>query len=351
MKNLIIILAISVYVFLSYSCEKKLITPGISVPAVFTSVTGFSQTTASFEGKVMSDGGDLVFSYGFCWSLSPEPNIEKSNSMEIYPSGLFESTISNLTPNTEYYFRTYATNSAGTGYGNTIMITTLISSINFNPNMEYGLVTDIENNVYKTINIGTQTWMAENLRTTKYRNGDLIVTTDYPLLDISNENAPKYQWSYNGNENISNVYGRLYTWYAINDSRNICPTGWHVPINAEWITLTDYLSNNGYNYGDDGSKIAKSMATTSGWITDGTAGNIGNDQPSNNSSGFSTLPSGSRVGTSFSYISYCGYWWSATEKDSTYAWRGCYMTSFSGKVYNDYINKQDGFSVRCIKDN
>src|SRR5688500_14669040 len=102
-------------------------------------------------------------------------------------------------------------------------------------------VTDIEGNVYHTVTIGTQVWMAENLKTTKYRNGDLIGTTIPATLDISSESAPKYQWAYNGEESIVATYGRLYTWYAVTDSRNVCPTGWHVPSDAEWTTLTTYL--------------------------------------------------------------------------------------------------------------
>src|SRR4029078_12512714 len=102
-------------------------------------------------------------------------------------------------------------------------------------------VTDIDGNVYHTVTIGTQVWMVENLKTTKYRNGDLIGTTIPATLDISSESTPKYQWAYKGEESNVATYGRLYTWYAVADSRNVCPTGWHVPSDAEWTTLTTYL--------------------------------------------------------------------------------------------------------------
>jgi uncharacterized protein (TIGR02145 family) len=98
-------------------------------------------------------------------------------------------------------------------------------------------VTDIDGNVYQTITIGTQAWMKENLKTTHYRNGDAIDTTSPATLDISGESTPKYQWVFENDQSDLSVYGRLYTWYAVTDKRNIAPTGWHVPTDAEWITL------------------------------------------------------------------------------------------------------------------
>ena len=95
---------------------------------------------------------------------------------------------------------------------------------------------------------GSQVWMVENLKTTIYRNGDLVGTTTPATLDITSENTPEYQWAYDGIESNVVTYGRLYTWYAVTDSRNICPTGWHFPSDAVWITLIDYLKNNGYGY-------------------------------------------------------------------------------------------------------
>jgi uncharacterized protein (TIGR02145 family) len=121
-------------------------------------------------------------------------------------------------------------------------------------------IKDVDGNVYTSVTIGTQVWMVENLKTTKYRNGDLIGTTNPATLDITGETSPKYQWPHDGNEsNVATYYGRLYTWWAVTDSRNVCPTGWHVPSYAEWTTLTDYLTNNGYGYEGTGGDIAKSM--------------------------------------------------------------------------------------------
>jgi uncharacterized protein (TIGR02145 family) len=210
-------------------------------------------------------------------------------------------------------------------------------------------VTDYDGNVYKTVTIGKQVWMVENLKTTKYRNGDLIRTTTPATLDISSETTPKYQWTYGGNESNVATYGRLYTWYAVTDSRNVCPAGWHVTSDAEWMTLTDYLTNNGYGYGGSGSDIAKSLAATSGWTIDETAGTVGNDQASNNSSGFTALPSGSRSydGT-FGDVGF-GIWWSSTEYSTTSACNR-YIYYNNSSVHGNDNSKRTGFSVRCVKD-
>ena len=211
-------------------------------------------------------------------------------------------------------------------------------------------IRDIDGNVYTSVTIGTQVWMVENLKTTKYLNGDLIGTTNPDTLDITLESTPKYQWAYEGNESNVNTYGRLYTWYAITDTRNVCPIGYHIPTDTEWTTLTDYLINNGYGYQGSGNDIGKSMAATSGWGTDPTEGNLGNDQEGNNSSGFTALPSGSRdYFGSFWDIGYVGRWWSSTEAStmSTY-YRG--MSAGYSNVLRYDLGKQNGFSVRCLRD-
>jgi uncharacterized protein (TIGR02145 family) len=213
-------------------------------------------------------------------------------------------------------------------------------------------VKDIDGNVYKTVTIGTQVWMAENLKTTRYCNGDLIGTTTPVSLDISNENTPKYQWAYAGNENNVAAHGRLYTWFSVSDNRNICPTGWHVPTAAQWTILIDYLSNNGYGYGGGyrGIDIGKSMAAPSGWATDETKGSIGNDQAGNNSIGFTALPSGFRhYNGRFSHVGKVGNWWTTTESCDTLAqFFDMYYDYGYVNSYNN--NKHFGFSVRCLRD-
>jgi uncharacterized protein (TIGR02145 family) len=138
--------------------------------------------------------------------------------------------------------------------------------------------------------------------------------------------------------------------------QGVCPTGWHLPSDAEWTQMENYLANNGHNYdgttGGGGAKIAKSLASTSGWNSLSTTGVIGNtDYPAyRNKSGFTALPGGYRYddGT-FDDIGYGGYWWSATEFNATNAWyRYLYYSIIEVNSYD--INKEDGFSVRCVRD-
>jgi len=210
-------------------------------------------------------------------------------------------------------------------------------------------VTDKDGNVYTTITLGTQVWMKENLKTTKYRNGDLIGTTTPATKDIHSESTPKYQWAFDGIESNVALYGRLYTGYAVTDSRGVCPTGWHVPTDAEWTILTNFLTNNGYGYQGSGNDIAKSMASKTGWNTDPTAGNVGNDQASNNSSGFTAFPSSYRHSSAGFYTPTVSYWWSSTEYETSRAYSR-YLSYYSSLVYREDSNMSTGFSVRCLRD-
>ena len=218
-------------------------------------------------------------------------------------------------------------------------------------------VTDIDGNSYNTIRIGTQVWMKENLKTTKYNDG-----TPIPNITDNGIWAALTTGAYCNYDNIlilSNTYGSLYNWYAVdnnaatmvvsNGGKNVCPTGWHVPSDGDWTTLTDYLTNNGFGYQGSGEDIGKSLAATSEWTSDPTKGDVGNDQASNNSSGFTALPGGYRnyLGRYF-FIEYYGYWWSSTESSSD-AWFRVIGYAFPHVVINSYP-KQDGFSVRCLRD-
>ena len=219
-------------------------------------------------------------------------------------------------------------------------------------------IKDIDGNVYTYITIGTQVWMKENLKTTKYNDGTAIPNkTDNTAWAALATGAYS---DYSNNPGDSTMYGRLYNWFAVdnnagtkvasNGGKNVCPTGWHLPSDAEWKTLTDYLTNKGYGFQGSGNDIAKSMASTSGWTTYGTLGTVGNDQASNNSSGFTALPSGCRNynGTFCDFGSYA-YWWSSTEGSSTDAYYRLmfYVSSIVSRI--DYL-KRYGFSVRCLRD-
>ncbi len=191
--------------------------------------------------------------------------------------------------------------------------------------------------------------MKDNLRTTRYSNGDIIGTTVPATLDISGESTPEYQWPSNGNEDNVPTYGRLYTWYAATDGRSVCPTGWHVPSDAEWTTLVTYLTDNGFGYQSSGDEVAMSLAATTNWTSDETAGNIGNDLSSNNTSGFTALPSGARTLTgSFYSFGDIGLWWTTTEYFAQYAW--CRYLDYDGSnVYKSYNDEKNGWSIRCMQ--
>ena len=197
--------------------------------------------------------------------------------------------------------------------------------------------TDKDGNVYKTVTIGTQVWMAENLKTTKYSNGNLIGTTIPATLDVHLESSPKYQWVYDGNESNVSTYGRLYTWYAVTDSRNVCPTGWHLPNNAEWTTLTTYLGGESVA----GGKL-KETGTTH-WLSPNTG--------ATNESGYSALPGGGRDGYGgFFDIGRNGGMWSSDDFNINSGWY-LYLYNDGNNVNRPSDSKSNGYSVRCLKDN
>ena len=199
-------------------------------------------------------------------------------------------------------------------------------------------ITDAENNTYKTVTIGTQTWMAENLKVTKYNDGTAI-----PNITDNTQwsNLTTGAWSYYNNDVANNAkYGKLYNWYALskisNGNKNVCPTGWHVPTDAEWTVLTDYLGGESVA----GGKM-KEVGTTS-WNSPNT--------DATNTSLFTGLPGGYRYNSGgYGSIGNDGYWWSSTENNTYYAW---YRTLFNvhGDTYRNSNYKKFGLSVRCLRD-
>jgi uncharacterized protein (TIGR02145 family) len=221
---------------------------------------------------------------------------------------------------------------------------------NENPGwLNCGTVTDIDGNIYETITIGTQCWMKSNLKVTHYRNGDQITfVTSYS--EWSNITTGAY-CNLNHESSNSIIYGRLYNWYAVADNRNIAPEGWHIPSDAEWTILTDYLKNNGYGYQGNDDHIAKAMADSSCWFNYPTPGTPGNNLTSNNSSGFSARPGGCLTTTN-SFIwteGKGGFWWTSTVDSSDVAWHR-HFYHWQPEVYRYSSSKKFGLSVRCIKD-
>ena len=312
----------------SYGSQISLKTNTAVVPTLTTtSASNITQNSALSGGNISSDGGAAITSRGICWSTSQNPTIALSTKIsDNSGTATFTSNITGLTANTTYYVRAYATNIVGTSYG---------SQVSFNTLFNYGTMTDIDGNVYKTITIGTQTWMAENLKTTKYRNGNLIpnVTANASWAALA---TGAYCWYNNDATTYKAAYGALYNWYAVADSRNIAPTGWHVPTDAEWTTLTNFLGGETVS----GGKLKETG--TQHWSSPNTG--------ATNSSGFIALPSGYRYyNGAFYNIGYDGDFWSSSAYTTTNAlYRDLYY--FYANVTRSNINKQSGLSVRCVHD-
>jgi len=315
--------------------------PTAQIPVVTTAaVSGITLTTAACGGNVTSDGGATVTARGVCWSTNLTPTISDNKTTDGTGAGAFTSILTGLSANATYYVRAYATNSAGTGYGSAMSFSTPAT------------VTDIDGNIYNTITIGTQIWMVENLKTTKYRDGTSIpnITNATSWSSLS---SGAYA-DYDNNPTMATDNGRLYNWYAATDAHNIAPTGWHVPSDAEWTILENYLSANGYNFDGTvtGNKFAKSLAATTTWTYSSITGAVGNtDFPTfRNKTGFTAYASGYRYITGvFDGIGDYGSWWTTNTNNATEAWSR-YLFNADYNMSKVSRNKIYGFSIRCVKD-
>jgi uncharacterized protein (TIGR02145 family) len=218
------------------------------------------------------------------------------------------------------------------------------SAIIFNPDLAYGSMTDQCGNTYKTATIGTQTWMAENLRTTKYRNLKSI-----PKVDDDNAWSLLKNGAYCSYEKDSiytPVYGRLYNWYAVSSSNNIAPTGWHVPSDTEWQTLISYLDPTA-NFSSEWGVVSNAAGSklketgTSHWFSP----NLG----ATNETGFTALPGGYRDAYSgFELAGKASTWWTSSEGD--YGSIYYELSKNNIVVYRGEYPFSSGYSVRLVKD-
>jgi uncharacterized protein (TIGR02145 family) len=219
-------------------------------------------------------------------------------------------------------------------------------------------VSDFDGNLYKTVQIGNQCWMRENMKTKHYSNGDTLVDgTGVGYYDPFD--ATKYWFDYANNPDISAVFGRLYTWTATMNGihgpnfsmiQGICPTGWHVPTDGEWQTLEIFLGMSPYEAAqwewrgyDEGGKLKESGINH--WLFP----NI----RATNESGFTALPGGAHSNEGFSfYLQYAGYWWAATPYEYDPQYNAIYnrvLTFEISSIYRDTINRGMALSVRCMK--
>jgi uncharacterized protein (TIGR02145 family) len=307
--------------------EKSNSTNG-SIPVIATNeVSNIKQTSVVCGGVISSDGNSLVTSKGLCWSNDSNPNISDSITNNGLGAGSFSCTISGLVPSTTYYIRAYASNTNGTSYGTEKVFTTKKDTIH-----------DIEGNVYHIVYIGTQSWLAENLRTTKFNNGTQI-TNITNINDWHNSSANAYCWYDNDSISNASVYGALYNWHTV-ESGNVCPSGWHVPSYQEWNTLINAQGSNA----NCNLKATGTLVSGDGlWLFPNYANNI---------TGFSALPAGYIGSWGFAGLSGHARWWSTSEIYSYGVLCTVITTMLNDECYKNIEadSQSRGFSIRCIQD-
>jgi uncharacterized protein (TIGR02145 family) len=337
-------------------CKREETEPEPVHLSVTTEVTEISPTSATCIGKISSSTGDNYCHYhGVCWSnLNPQPTLSGNNIMvgSDFDSCCFSILLDHLTPGTTYNVSAFAENNVGTSYGNVITFSTtgnVVGDIVFNQDLTYDSITDIVGNTYKTIKIGSQVWMAENLKTSKFNDGTDI-TYIGEMRYWRGCSTPAYCWYLNDESRYINPYGALYNWHTVNTGK-LCPTGWHVPSLEEWQTLFEYSGSDSLA----GRQLRES----------GTAHWVMTDTGVTNGSGFTALPGGIRESLidpsgypesdDFRNLGYTGAFWSATELlDLIIPYEGA-SWDFYYDDYNSYCGswgyfESYGLSVRCIKD-
>jgi len=321
-----------------------------SVPSVTTvAISGVTSTGASTGGNVTSDGGSAVTSRGVAYGLSTNPTTSGTITIEGSGMGSFVSTLTGLTSNAQYHVRAYANNSVGTAYGNEVTFTTLQPIGQPCPGTP--TVTDIDGNIYNTVKIGNQCWTQSNLKVSRFRNGDSILTgfsnNDWYNLFYT----PAYS-IYNNDAQNNLIFGKLYNHVSVRDSREICPTGWHVPTDTEWNVLVKFLDsdadtscNNCVQSPIAGGALKSTsiFPIQSGWMSPNTG--------ATNSSGFFGTPGGMRDGHTgtFNDLGNVAFWWTSSTSHAGHPAR---VVLHNGANVNKGGNFHGlyGFSVRCLKD-
>ena len=329
MKKIFLLPVVLIIVLFSCSKPGPPVNPSVlALPVLSTTAASIiTQTTTQAGGNVSSDAGFSVTNRGICWSTNRNPTTADVKTTDGAGAGSYSSIMTGLLPNTIYFFRAYATNSKGTAYGNELtFLTQQVSATT---------VIDIDGNVYPVVTIGSQIWMKENLKTTRYQTGEAIPTG---ISDGNWGTTTSGAFAIYNNDAANNItYGKLYNWYAAIDPRKIAPAGWHVPTKAEWLTLINSLGG----FVSAGGTMKEAGLTH--WNTPNTA--------ATNSSGFAGLGAGNRINTgAYSFIGNGGYWWTTTE-DSP----GSIDAEAIGLFYNSIEaaqisgSKSFGVSIRCIK--
>jgi uncharacterized protein (TIGR02145 family) len=320
MKRLILFNVILLFLF---GCDKDPI-PTVT-PSITTGVaSNVLNTTATVSLSIadVSNSKEIGVLYSTS-SISLSSTAQKT-SISNLKSGDNSASLTDLFPGTTYYYKAYATDGYTSIYGEIKTFTT----------GGVAIVTDVDGNVYHYITIGTQIWMVENLKTTKYRDGTAIPNvTDQTIW--TNLTTGAYCYYNNDVASYNALYGYLYNWYAVNTGM-LAPTGWHVATDTEWTTLSTYLGGESVA----GGKLKETG--TNHWNSPNTG--------ATNESGFSALPGGSRFSNGFSNVGDGGFWWSSTKRNDDYVWFRFLGYNY-GNLYNSGGLKHLGFSVRCLRDN
>ena len=303
-------------------------------------------TSLSYYTEIVWNWDTVSGATGYKWNTVDD----YSTSISVFPSSNTTFNQSGLTCNTTYKLYLWAYNSCGNS-----STSILIRNTSICPSSCYGItkVIDIDGNTYDTVSISTQCWMKEDLKTSRYKDGTAIpnVTDNTTWANLS---SGAY-CNYNNDSNNANTYGFLYNWFAVNDSRKLCPLGWHVPSHDEWTTLERALCSSGscvtdfpydiitlgFRGTDEGGKLKETGITL--WFSPNTG--------ATNSSGFTALPNGSRYLSAGLFVSLGtnGNWWSSTEYNGSQAWFRTLLYNTSN-IYRFTYVKGYGFSVRCLKD-
>lgn len=294
------------------------VNPIVKATITTNAVTSITSTTAVSGGNISSNGGGTITQKGVCWDTSVNPTTEDNKTANGTGTGSFTSNLTGLTDGTTYYVCAYATNEAGTAYGEQFSFITPVS--------------DVEGNVYMTVKIGTQVWMAENLKATAF-NDHTNIPNIQDFTEWANADSPAYCW-YGNQSFYKEIYGAIYNWYTVNTGK-ICPVGWHVPYIEEWDTLNKYVDSDARKLREPGYNH---------WTC---------QEPGTNETGFTALPGGLRYSndyyqntSGFNLINKEIWFWSASIPQGSPQSFFIYCSG-TQSAHND--SYQDGRYIRCLK--
>lgn len=316
--------------FLSIRCLRKNASITTAVPDSITT------TSAILGGSITTEGWGEITERGICIDSTQIPTINSKKIVLEKGIGSFSKKVTGLVPGTAYHARAYAINSVGPSYGDEYIFSTL-----------HGSVTDVDGNIYPTVKIGSQIWMAKDLKTTKYRDGNPIpfVQNNNSWDDLTEGAYKEYTYTSSHTPPFSEEFtnrGIVYNWYAV-ETGKLCPYGWHVPTNDEWIVDFSWgLDISKYAYDGNFYNITKALAAQTGWAKH-SQGDPGDDLLKNNSTGFSALP------TFSSGMSDDCSWWSSNEGNETHALYVYLRGWVNNGLWYESTNKKNGNTVRCLK--